>query len=274
MKPDARTSLPADYHMHTAWCGHADGSMEDYVLAAIEKGLPEIGFSPHLPMQIPISEKVCVTPEDMLVLLDEFHRLRPTYPQLPLRLGGEADFIPGNERIVEKMKTDYGLEYLIGSVHFIGGWAFDHPAYIDGFDCRPIDDIYRRYFDLVAQAAQTGLFDVIGHLDLPKKFGHRPDGGYAGHARPAIEAMAANGVAVEINTAGRDKPVGEFYPCRDLLVLCREAGVRLVFGSDSHAPEQVGRYFAEAVELARSAGYTHTMSLGPGREPVELHRIL
>ena len=261
----------ADYHIHTAWCGHAYGMMEDYVKQAVKLGLPEIGFSPHLPLEIPIDEKVCVTRKDMETFLDEFERLRKAYAgTIPLRLGGEADFIPGTEKEIQQFHNDYGLEYLIGSVHFIGNWAFDHPKYVDGFSNRPIDAIFSDYFDTVLEAARSGLFDTIGHLDLPKKFGHRPPNGCVRHAEKAIAAMAATGVAVEINTAGRDKPVGEFYPCKDLLVECCKAGVRLVFGSDSHNPGEVGRYFDEAVELARSAGYARALRLNPEREVVDL----
>lgn len=263
---------PADYHMHTLWCGHADGSMEEYVGRAIELGLPEIGFAPHLPLEIPIDEKVCLTPGDMHVFLDEFHRLRKAYAHtIPLRLGGEADFMPGEEKQIERFRADYALEYVIGSIHFIGDWAFDHPNYVERFSEREIDDIYNDYFALVAEAARTGLFDVMGHLDLPKKFGHRPENGYVRHAEKAIAAMADVGVAVEINTAGHDKPVGEQYPSIDLLAECHGAGLRLVFGSDSHAPDQVGRYFDEAVALARSAGYTQTLRLSPEREMIDLY---
>ena len=261
----------ADYHIHTAWCGHATGQMEEYVLRAVELGLPEMGFSEHLPAEIPIADKVCPTPDEMEKLLDEFHRLRTAYAgKLALRLGGEADFFPGNEMNVERMKADYKLEYVIGSVHFIDGWAFDHPDYVDGFSARSVEAVYRGYFELVARAADTRLFDYIGHLDLPKKFGHRPNGGCLRFAENAIARMAATGTGFEINTAGKDKPVGEFYPSKELVVACREAGVKLTFGSDSHAPEQVGRYFDAARDLATAAGYTHAIRMNPGRDAVEL----
>ena len=253
----------ADYHMHTIWSGHATGTMEEYVQRAVELGLPEMGFSPHLPMPIPINEKVCVSEQDMPVLLEEFHRLRKAYAgTIPIRLGGECDFLPGCEKRIERMKSDYALEYIIGSVHFIGGWAFDHPRYAWEFEDRSVDQVYREYFGLVEQAAKSRLFDVIGHLDLPKKFGHRPPGGCVEIARKAIEALAAAGMAFEINTAGKDKPVGEFYPSPDLAAECRRAGLSLVFGSDSHAPAEVGRYFADAVAAARSAGCTQTLRFG------------
>ena len=261
----------ADYHIHTAWCGHATGQMEEYVLRAIELGLPEMGFSEHLPAEIPVPDKLCPTRDEMVVLLDEFHRLRKAYVgKIALRLGGEADFTPGNEKDVERMKADYRLDYVIGSVHYIGNWPFDHPDYVDGFATRSIDAVYRDYFELVALAADTRLFDYIGHFDLPKKFGHRPAGGSLRFAEKAIERMAATGTGFEINTAGKDKPVGEFYPSRELIVACREAGVKLTFGSDSHAPQQVGRYFDEALELAKSAGYTRYVRMSPGRELIEL----
>ena len=263
--------LPADYHIHTAWCGHASGSMEEYVLRAIELGLPEMGFSEHLPQPVPIPDKVAPTADEMEQFIDEFASLRKAYAgRMTIRLGGEADFTPGSAQAIERMKRDYGLEYVIGSVHFLGGWALDHPAYQDGFAARSVDAAYGEYFEMIREAAGTGLFDVIGHLDLPKKFGHRPDTSVVKLAEKSIEAMAANGVGFEINTAGRDKPVGEFYPSRELIVACREAGLRLTFGSDSHRPTEVGRYFREASELARECGYKHTMRMSPGREAAEI----
>jgi len=263
--------VPADYHIHTAWCGHASGTMEEYVVRAIEVGLPEMGFSEHLPQPVPIEDKVAPTADEMEEFLDEFARVRKAFAgRMTIRLGGEADYTPGSAKEIKRMKRDYRLEYLIGSVHFLGGWAFDHPAYRDGFAARSVDGAYRQYFEMVREAAETGLFDVIGHLDLPKKFGHRPDTSVVKLAADAIDAMASNGVGFEINTAGKDKPVGEFYPSKDLVIACREAGLRLTFGSDSHAPEQVGRYFREASELARACGYTHTMRMNPGREGVEV----
>jgi len=245
--------------------------MEQYVLRAMELGLPEMGFSEHLPQPVPIPDKVAPTAEEMDGFVDEFARVRKAFAgRMTVRLGGEADFTPGGASEIERMKRNYRLEYVIGSVHFLGGWAVDHPAYADGYATRSIDAVYREYFEMIREAAGTGLFDVIGHLDLPKKFGHRPDTNVVKLAEKAIEAMAANGVGFEINTAGRDKPVGEFYPSRDLIVACRQAGLRLTFGSDSHAPKEVGRYFAEASELARECGYTQTMRMSEEREAVSV----
>jgi len=275
LKPQAPspepTHLPADYHIHTAWCGHASGTMEEYVLRAIELGLPEMGFSEHLPQPAPIADKVAPTADEMERFLDEFTRVRKAFAgRMTIRLGGEAEFTPGSAKEIERMKRDYRLEYLIGSVHFLDGWAFDHPAYQDGFAAGSVDGVYREYFEMIRKAAETRLFDVIGHFDLPKKFGHRPDTSVVKLAEEAIKAMAANGVGFEINTAGRDKPVAEFYPSKDVLIVCREAGLGLTFGSDSHAPKEVGRYFREASALARACGYRQTMRMDPEREGVEV----
>jgi len=117
--------------------------MEEYVQRAVSLGMPEIGFSPHLPMEIPIPEKCNLTRGEMDILVKEYQRLKGAYAgQIAIRLGGEADFFPGREAEAEKLKSDYGLEYLIGSVHFLGDWPVDHPHYIDGFKRRPLDEIF------------------------------------------------------------------------------------------------------------------------------------
>lgn len=263
--------MQADYHIHTVWCGHATGDIEKYVLRAIELGIPEIGFSEHLPINVPIDEKVCPTPDEWQSYLAQVREMQPKFAgRIAIRLGGEADYIPGHEKTVERIKTESRLEYLIGSVHFLDGWAFDHPAHVSGFDTRSVDAVYRDYFGVVAEAARTGLFDIIGHFDLPKKFGHRPNGRSVSLAAEAIAALADTGTAFEINTAGKDKPVGEFYPCNEIIAACRQAGVKLSFGSDSHAPEQIGRYFPAARQLAAAAGYRHTLRMDPHRSLVPL----
>jgi histidinol-phosphatase (PHP family) len=99
------------------------------------------------------------------------------------------------------------------------------------------------------------LFDIIGHADLPKKFGHRPARDCSGLEEPFLRAARAHQCAVELNTAGLRKECREIYPGRELLQRAFQQGVPITFGSDAHAPEEVGMNFAEAVQLARETGY-------------------
>jgi len=97
-------------------------------------------------------------------------------------------------------------------------------------------------------------------LDLPKKFGHRPsDRDLKEMAQPALDRIAAAGMALEINSSGLRKPVHEIYPSALLLSLAKERDIPICFGSDAHRPEEVGWQFDAALALARSVGYTHAM---------------
>lgn len=95
----------------------------------------------------------------------------------------------------------------------------------------------------------------MGHPDLVKKFKHRPEGDLRRYYEPAVQACLEADVAIEINTAGLFKPVAEMYPARQFLTLAAAAGVPLTINSDAHAPEEVGRAFQEAVELAKTCGF-------------------
>jgi len=249
--------LPADTHMHSKLCGHAAGEMHEYVERAIELGLEAAGFSFHLPVTIPVPYKVNVTREELDVLAGEVERLKAEYAgDIPVLFGGEADYLPDRVDEVAELAAAYPFDFLIGSVHFIGDWAFDHPAAVERFDHWDRRRLYETHFGLVCDAMATGLFDVMGHVDLVKKFGHRLDEDWSDIARQVCDTARRHGVCFEINTAGLDKPVAEPYASERILRPAFEAGVPILFGSDAHAPGEVGRYFAQAVALARSVGYT------------------
>jgi len=120
--------------------------------------------------------------------------------------------------------------------------------------------LYRRYFQLVEQACVSGLFDIIGHVDVIKKFGFRPLEDLEPYWVETARMLRETGTCIELNTAGRDAPVEEFYPDRRLLEICCTEGVSVTLGSDAHSPRQVGRYFAEAVAMLKEAGFRELTS--------------
>lgn len=265
-------TLPADLHMHSKYCGHARGELAEYVERGIELGLPAVGFSFHLPVRIPADYKVNVSRHELDVLAGGVERVRAAYGRdIRVLFGGEADYLPGQEREVADLAEAYPFDYLLASVHFVGQWACDHPAEVAVFDTWDLRELYRTYFGLVAEAVGTGLFDIVAHVDLIKKFGHRPEGDWSGLVADVCRAASDAGMSLEINTAGFDKPVGEPYGSSAFLRACRDHGVGICFGSDAHAPEEVGRYFPQAVALAREAGhasYTWFERRRPVREPL------
>jgi histidinol-phosphatase (PHP family) len=235
----------ADYHVHLL--GHGEGRLTaeylaEFVQRARSQGLEEIGLADH---------------DDFLEVLRPLFASRDGgWPSdYPVRLGLEVSYRAGREEEIRRLAREFRFDYLIGSVHDLDGWPFDHPDYVEGYAGRDADELYRRYFSAVVRVAESGLFDVIGHLDLIKVFGCRSRRPASELAEAALEAVRTQGLAVEVNTAGLFKPAGEIYPGPELLRACFDRGIPITFGSDAHRPEEVGRSFAQAAELARRAGY-------------------
>ncbi len=250
----------SDYHMHTTLCGHAVGSIEEYVQAAKSVGLSEIGFSEHIFLYhlSPEERDPALAPreEEMTVYRDMVRQVREQFPGYPIRLGLEADYIEGHEQELRRILDSFDWDYVYGSVHFIDGWGMDDDRYIDGYSKWQIDDLYARYFHMVIDAANTGLFDVMAHLDLVKKFGFRPTADMRLLYGEVARALARAGVCIEVSSGGLRQVVAEAYPHPTLLRACYLAGVPATLGSDSHRPQDIGYAFPDLVSLLIDAGYS------------------
>jgi histidinol-phosphatase (PHP family) len=250
----------ADYHMHTTLCGHATGTIDEYVQAAQSVGLSEIGFSEHIYLyHLPPAERdptLAPREEEMPVYREMVKQVRTKFPDFPIRLGLEADYIEGHTTELRKILDSYDWDYVYGSVHFIDGWGFDDDRYIDGYSKWQIDDLYERYFHMIMDAAATGLFDVMAHLDVIKKFGFRPTTNMRTLYGQVARALARANVCIEVSSGGLRQRVAEAYPHPDLLRACYLEGVPVTLGSDSHKPEHIGYAFPQLVSLLRDVGYT------------------
>lgn len=249
--------MQADYHIHTFLCKHAKGEPSEYVETAREMALPEICFADHAPAPDGYDRKHRMEIEQFPVYTELVSELRDN-DNLEVLFGIEADYYEGYEEFLGKWLIEQKFDLVIGSIHYIKDWGFDNPKKRNVWDSVDVTTTWREYFELVGRLAETKMFDVVGHLDLPKKFGHRPnDRDLKEMAQPVLDRIAAAGMAIEINTSGLRKPVQEIFPSFLLLELAREREIPICFGSDAHAPQDVGFGFAEALELARQAGYTH-----------------
>lgn len=246
-----------DYHLHTSRCCHATGTMEEYLAEAEKKQLVEIGFADHFPLGLLGFEprkQVTMLPGELDGYIRQVSDLRAASKTVNVKLGIEIDYLPGTEEKLGALLKNYSFDYIIGSIHFIDDWDFTHPMYADDYGTKDLDELYSSYFRLVRDACESGLFDIIGHIDVVKKFGYRPEGNWDVLRRDTARLLKETGTCLELNTAGRDAPVGEFYPDRRFLELCIAEGVGVTLGSDAHGPGQVGRYFDEALILLKSVG--------------------
>lgn len=264
-----------DYHIHTRRCGHATGDPAAFVAAARARGLREIGFADHIPQYfLPVAERdpgLAMAAEELDAYVTEVLALGRENRDLPVRLGIEADYVPGKEEALAAILQSYPFDYVLGSIHYLDGWGFDNPAAIAGYAGKDIDLLYRDYCRLLQRMVATGLFDVVAHPDLLKKFGYRPRGDVAALYEETVRAIAAAGVVVEVNTAGLRQPVGEIYPAPFFLSLCYRYDVPVTLGSDAHRPEDVGRDLNHAVDLLLRIGYREVVTFeGRRRRPLSL----
>jgi histidinol-phosphatase (PHP family) len=252
--------LPADYHMHTPLCHHATGEPVDYARHASELGLKEIGFSDHSPMPRDDFDNWRMRAGQLDEYAAKVRLAQKTFPQLTIRLALEVDFLPGQEDWIRQLAARQPWDYFIGSVHYVSeSWDIDNPAKLSEWKKRDPFEVWQAYFERLTLAAESKLFDIIGHVDLPKKFGIRPAQDCTPLYKKFMEAAAKAHCVIELNTAGLRKDCREIYPSRDILQLAFASHVPVTFGSDAHAPGEVGLNFAEAVALARGVGYAETV---------------
>jgi histidinol-phosphatase (PHP family) len=243
-----------DIHNHTPLCNHAKGNPEEYIKKAIEKNIKIYGFADHAPMEF--DEKYRMNFEDMQNYENEINSLKEKYKdKIKILIGYEVDFTPYvDERVLKR-----DVDYLIGSVHFLDNWGFDNPEFIKEWYNRDVNDVYKEYFAKIEEMANSGLFNIVGHLDLVKVFGYKPKQNIKDLAKNAIKAIKKNNMAVEINTAGLRKPVKEIYPSTPLLEMVRDEGIEITFSSDAHNPDDVGYEIEKAIKIAKNLGFTEAV---------------
>jgi histidinol-phosphatase (PHP family) len=247
-----------DYHIHTLLCGHAVGDFEDYVEKAIESGYKEIGFADHFPLLKNWQPELTMLYEELPVYVEKGKKLNDQYPEIEIKLGIEVDYIPECMEMTQKILEEFPFDYVYCSVHYIKDWGFDNPAYLELWKEKDVDEVYKEYYRLLKEAVSTGLFDIISHLDLVKKFGHRPKKSLAQEIKRTVNAIKKEKMAVEVNTSGLRVPAKEVYPSSDILGYCKEKNIPVVTGSDAHCPADVGRDFDRAKKILKKAGYKKT----------------
>lgn len=257
----------ADLHNHTKRCNHAVGECREYVEMAMVRGIDIFGFSCHAPMNHDTHYRMNLGEVDSYMA--EIRTLQDEYKgKIDIKLAFEVDFIDKKPHLLESkiiaLRESNAVDYLIGSVHFLNEWGFDNPAYIGDYEGKDIDSIWREYLQSIANMAQSGHFDIVGHFDLLKIFNNRPSPRVIGDIKQTLEAIKDNDMAIEINGAGLDKQIAEIYPSKDILAMACRLEIPISFGSDAHAPQKVGIHKDKMLDLARSVGYKKAISFSRG----------
>lgn len=250
-----------DYHTHHARCGHAVGELEDYVRRGIELGLEQLGLSDHMPLihidPATYYEGMAMPMEELPKYVEECLELKERYRgQIELRVGLEADYVEGYEEEIAKIVEGYPWDYVIGSVHFLGLWDVTDYRQQHNWEGKRVADVYAQYYDAVQKAAKTGMYDYIGHVDVIKRFGRKPEMDVWELERQTLDTIREQGLAIELNASGLRMPCAEMFPSRRMLEYCLTSGIPLTVGSDAHDPARLSQYLDEAYSLLKDVGFT------------------
>jgi histidinol-phosphatase (PHP family) len=242
-----------DYHLHTPFCRHASGAMEDYVTKALERKIEEICFTPHMPLpDFPRGGSgLRMDPDDLERYIDSVQKLRVRFPGYTILCGIEADYYAGYEEYLNRVLSRYDFDLVLLSVHFVHSWPGNNWLFGFDFPEKTMSQIYSEYFAEIKKGIKTGLFDCVAHLDVIKQPGYPVMQNNRGDIEELLDLCRAYNMSVEINTSGLRKRIGEMYPSRDILDLIVECKLPLLTSSDAHDPSSVAYGFQPLYSLLR-----------------------
>jgi histidinol-phosphatase (PHP family) len=268
--------LLTDYHVHlrpdsrenTAERFFTSANAEHYRETATERGIAELGVAEHV-YRFSAALDIWEHPFWRRYAVDDLDAYCGfVREETDLRLGIEMDFVPAREDRIANVLDGRDLDYVVGSVHFLRDHSVDAEDYSVWGTGESAEKVWRRYFETLAEAARSGLYDIMAHPDLVKVWGRAapiPEGDLRRYYDPAVQAFADSGVAVEFSTAGWRKPVGEQYPSVPFLEMLVDAGCPIALSSDAHTPDQLGFEYERAVELLQDHG-VHEIAVFERRE--------
>jgi len=240
------------YHVHST---NSDGkaSIKEIVEYAKKIGLDEVGISDHFH----IAKNGHAHPWDLTEdLLDNYINEVLSFSNLKnpvVKLGLEVEFIPETVEKIKKTILHKPFDYLIGSVHIVDDEIIDsHTENVEFVN----EDIFNKYWSLVKQMAETKVFDIVGHIDLTKKFGYRPKKDISKEIDSALLSIKESDMTVELNTSGLFYPAKEQYPSKEILIKCKNLGIPIIVTADAHIPENLIRGFDIAFKLLKEIGFT------------------
>jgi len=252
-----------DYHVHERHSRDAAmAKISEYIAAAEGRGITEIAFTTHL-ITIGPDVDLSIREEEIPEYIREI-RMAQDGTRIKLLAGLEVDYFPGEERHLEAILRGNDFDFILGSTHYINGVDIGSQSQAEGyFANRSITEAADEYYKVWKRAIESGLFDVMAHPDYWRKYlrfyGRSASwGDYGSVLFDALDAMADNGVGLEVNTAGKRAGTGNYYPIQEFLVAAHEAGVKVVtVGSDSHTAGTLGYHLEDAIRQLREASFTH-----------------
>lgn len=249
-----------DLHTHHERCGHALGTIRDYIEAGIRHGLHVIGISDHSPYFGSAVDQeqpgIAMAKSEFSRYIDEVLKLKKEYSgKIDVLLGVESDFFPEHAELYRKMYEPHPFDYIIGSVHLSGGVSIFNKKRWNGLTDKQKIEQKELYYDLIQQSARSGIFQILGHIDAMRGFYPAFADIPTDAVDKTLEIIAAQDIAIEINTSGKTKDCGGWYPTDAVLERANHYGVRVTFGSDAHKPERVGDDWELVRERLKEIGF-------------------
>lgn len=281
----------ASFHGGHSKFGDGEGEVRDIADAAARKAFQAFGFSEHF--QFPPARLFLPPgPDDPLLGRGDWiggyvqsvsEVKQELSDRIPILLGCELEYIEGAAQWTKDAVSAWPFDYFVGSVHFVryGGEDIcidcDQKRFAEALlRAGSAERVQLDYFDHVMGLVAWGVANVIGHMDLIKIMlppeDRVPTSAIRQRVQGLLEAMRDEGVAIDVNARGLEKPCREIYPAQWILEEARKIGVHATLGDDSHGPSEVGLRLEFAVEALRRAGYEEMALVRPGGglEPVPL----
>ena len=251
-----------DLHTHHFRCGHADGNIRDYIEAGIQAGLGVIGISDHTPYFAHSAEQafpqIAMGKSELDAYVNEVLSLKKEYAGvIDVLLGIESDFFPEHAQLYQKTLAAYPFDYVIGSVHNLGGISIFNKGRWKKLNPKEHIDVKTEYYHLISQSARSGMFQILGHIDAMKgNYSAFADIEAPGPIDECLRTIADCGIAIEINTSGKTKLSGGWYPSDAILERALHFGVEVTFGSDAHKPSRVADELEAVAQRLKEIGFT------------------
>ncbi|RIK48929.1 MAG: histidinol-phosphatase [Chloroflexi bacterium] len=259
-------------HMHTPLCKHAQGEPEEYAAVAAQRGLAGLIVTCHNPPIDEWSPGVRMADAEFDGYVQMVERAQQAWAgRVDVRLGLECDYVPGMERGLAEQLGRAEFHHVLGSVHP------QIAQYKERYFTGDVVAFQRTYFEHLALAAETGLFDTLAHPDLVKnEFPQAWEPArLADTLAASLDRIAAAGTAMELNTSGLQKKLPEMNPGHTILAGMQARGIPVVLGADAHTPQRVAADYTPALRLLQSVGYTHvSLFLNRQRQEIAIETAL
>lgn len=250
-----------DLHTHHRRCGHARGDIRDYIEAAVAKGLHAIGISDHSPYFGDPGDHphplITMAKSEFPRYVEEVLALKEEYKdRIEVLLGVESDFFPEHAEAYRQVYRSYPFDYIIGSVHQSDGVSIFNKKRFNGLAEEEKVRQKELYYDLISRSAQSGMFQILGHIDAMKGFYPAFSDIQTEAVDKTLKVIGETGMVIEINTSGKTKDVGGWYPSDDILERALHYKVDVTFGSDAHDPWRVGDELEQVAARLKEIGFT------------------